>query len=267
MIDLHCHLLPGIDDGPPDVAGAVELARAAAGVGTRTIAATPHLRDDHPLVRPAELEARVGSLREHLGQAGIDLTVVCGGEVDLAWALRASDEDLRLGSYGQRGSDLLVETPYSPLASGFEDMIFRLTARGYRVLLAHPERNTSFQSNPSRLVELTLRGVLVQVTVPSLVTPRRGSRSRRTALDLIRDGHAHVLATDAHRGAGFRPPNLREGLTVAASVAPARARWMVTSAPAAVLAGEPLPYPPVDGGARRRSRWRRGLLARRQSNA
>jgi protein-tyrosine phosphatase len=146
MIDLHCHLLPGIDDGPPDVVGAVELAQAAAGFRTGTIAATPHLRDDHPLVRPAELEARVRPLREHLGQAGLDLTVVCGGEVDLAWALRASDEDLRLGSHGQRGSDLLVETPYPPVASSFEDMVFRLTARGYRVLLAHPERNTSFRA-------------------------------------------------------------------------------------------------------------------------
>jgi len=67
-------------------------------------------------------------------------------------------------------------------------MIFGLTARGDRVHVAHPERNTSFQSNPSRLVELTLRGVLVQVDVPSLVTPRRGSRSRRTALGLIREG-------------------------------------------------------------------------------
>jgi protein-tyrosine phosphatase len=267
MIDLHCHLLPGIDDGPPDIAGAVELARAAAAAGTLTIAATPHLRDDHPLVRPAELEARLRSLRGHLEQAGVDLTVVAGGEVDLAWALRASDEDLRLVSYAQRGSDLLVETPYPPLASSFEDMLFRVTARGYRVLLAHPERNTSFQRNPSRLVELTRRGVLVQVTVPSLVNARRGSRSRRTALDLIRDGHAHVLATDAHRGGGFRTPNLNEGLNAVAAVAPARARWMVTSAPAAVLAGEPLPHPPDDGGARRPPRWRRGPLARRKSEA
>jgi len=267
VIDLHCHLLPGIDDGPDDVAGAIELARAAAADGTRTVAATPHLRDDHPLVRPPELEARLGSLREQLQQAGIDLTVVSGGELDLAWALRASDEELRLVSYGQRGSDLLVETPYPPLAANFEEMLFQLTARGYRVLLAHPERNTSFQSNPSRLVELTQRGVLVQVNVPSLISQRRGSRSRKTALELIRDGHAHVLGTDAHRGAGFRPPNLGEGLAAATSVAPARARWMVTSAPAAVLAGEPLPEPPPDAVPRRRPRWRRGPLARRRPEA
>jgi protein-tyrosine phosphatase len=251
VIDLHCHLIPGIDDGPADDAAALELARAAADNGIRTIAATPHLRDDYPRVRPRELQTGVRRLNEQLRDAEIEVTVVVGGELDLAWALNASADDLRLASYGQRGSDLLLETPYGALPPKFEELVFDLTVRGYRVLLAHPERNPTFQRDPSRLAALARRGVLIQVTAPALFSDRRRSRSRRLALELIRHGVAHVLATDAHGTGRFRRPELAEGVAALANLAPARARWMVTGAPAAVLAGEPLPSPPNE---RRQSR-------------
>jgi protein-tyrosine phosphatase len=253
MIDLHAHLLPGIDDGPPDEAGALALAAEAAAQGVRVMAATPHLREDFPDVRVEDLAARVAALREALARAGVDLEIVSGGEVDILWAQRASDAALRAASYGGRGSDLLVETPYGDLPPLFESLLFQIAARGFRILLAHPERNASFQRDPSRLAALVDRGTLVQVTAASLAAGGR-SRSARLARRLIADGRAHVIASDVHSAAGRRA-TLAEGLAAAAQESPERARWMVTEAPAAILAGDPLAPPPAV--PRRRMRpWR-----------
>ena len=249
MIDLHSHVLPGIDDGPGDIAGSIELARAAERDGVHTLAATPHLRADHPRVRLSELAGRCEDLNARLAEASVDLRVVAGGEVDALWAQAASDDELRLASYGQRGGDLLLETPYGPLPDGFEDLLFRLVLRGFRVLLAHPERNPTLQREPARLAEMVDRGALVQVTALSLARADRGSRSRRLALELVERGHAHVIASDSH-SAEWRAPELSAGVAAAAKVAPARAQWMVTDVPAAILAGDPLPDPPAERSRR-----------------
>ena len=251
LIDLHSHILPGVDDGPSDIDGSIDLARAAELDGVTTMAATPHVRADHPGVRPAELPDRCVELNERLAAAGVGLTVVPGGEVDLLWAQGAADDDLRLVSYGQRGTDLLVETPYGPLPPRFEDVLFRLAVLGYRVLLAHPERNPSFQRSPERIEELVRRGVLVQLTALSLARQDKRSRSRRLALTLVERGLAHVIASDAH-SASWRQPDLSAGVAAAARVAGARAHWMVTEAPAAILAGDALPPAPTQAAARRR---------------
>jgi protein-tyrosine phosphatase len=255
VVDVHAHLLPGIDDGPRDMDAAVALAAEAAVDGVTTIAATPHLRPDHPRVRPSELAERVSSVRRALDQAGVFVDVVAGAEVDLYHATAAGDDELRLASYGQRGTDLLVETPYGELAPGFEDLLFALTARGYRLLLAHPERSPSFQRDPRRLAAIARRGTLLQITAASVAAPRASS-ARRLALALVTEGVAHVIASDQH-GAGIRT-TLSTGVAAAARVAPARAAWMSHTAPAAILAGEPLPPPPPDHRRRRFARRRLG---------
>jgi protein-tyrosine phosphatase len=247
VIDLHTHVLPGVDDGAPDVAAAVQLARDAAAAGVTVLAATPHLRDDHPGVVAGELAGRVQALRDAL--AGVPIELVEGAEVDLGRALAADAEELRLASYGQRGTDLLVETPYGGLPPAFEDLLFRVAARGYRVLLAHPERNRDFQREPRRLAALAERGTLLQVTAASLAEGRRRSSTRRLAHALVAEGVAHVIASDDH-GGGWRA-SLADGVAAAARSAPARARWMVTEAPAAILAGAPLPPLPHERARRR----------------
>ena len=259
MIDLHSHLLPGIDDGAPDLEHALELARAAAAQGTRVLAATPHLRADFPDVRPDELPRRCDEIRAAIADAGIELEVVQGGEAGVMWAVNARDDELKAGSYGARGTDLLVETPYGPLTDTFEELLFTLPKRGYRLLLAHPENNPTFQRSPARLHELVDRGVLLQVTARSLIRPDRKRRPRLLAESLVRDGYAHVLASDAHSGRQLRPPALGAGAAAAAElVGERRAQWLVQDAPAAILAGEPLPEPPPAEHTERRG----GLLGR-----
>jgi len=257
VIDLHSHVLPTIDDGPREMSGAVELARAAAADGVEVLAATPHLRADFPLVRAHELADRCEALRASLDTGAGAPQIVAGAEVDLGWAIDATDEELRLATIGQTGEYVLVETPYGQLFDNFEEALFHhVRLRGPSLILAHPERNPSFQRDPGRLARLVERGVLVQITAPALVPRRRGG-SRKLALALIERGLAHLLASDAHSAAGGRPAGLSGAVAEAARVAPARARWMVTDAPAAVLAGEPLPPPPEETRRPRRGLGRR----------
>jgi protein-tyrosine phosphatase len=255
VLDLHCHILPGIDDGPSTVEESLALARQMEDEDVRAVAATPHLRDDHPGVVPAELASRCKRLQERLDAEGLRLRIVPAGEADLVWALEASDEDLRLVSYLQRGHDLLVETPYSALPSTFEEMLFKLNLKGYRLTLAHPERNPTFQRDPGRLTELVNRGTLIQVTASSLARPPRQSKSAALAHKLVLDGTAHVLASDVHGAAAPGRPSLRKGSEVALGlVGPARTRWLVWEAPAAVLKGEQLPPQPAAVPAPKRGR-------------
>jgi protein-tyrosine phosphatase len=249
VIDLHAHVLPGVDDGAPDLDAAVRLARLAAADGVAVMAATPHLRADHPRVIASELPARVQRLRDELARAGVAIEIVSGAEVDVFHAVKADEEELRLASYGQRGTDVLIETPYGSLPHTLEDMLFRLEARGYRILLAHPERSRDFRLRPRRLMALVKRGTLIQVTAGSLAGRRRSSSTRRFAEALVAEGVAHVIASDDHGGSRA---SLVEGVAAAAFTDAARAEWMVTEAPAAILAGDVLPPAPPPTRARRR---------------
>ena len=244
MIDLHTHVLPGIDDGPDDLAGSVAVAEVAAHGGIRTLVATPHLRADHPGVRPAELAGRARELTEHLRARGLPVEVLPGAEVDLQTAAGLADEELALATLAGNGGDLLVETPYGPPADDFSERVMELAARGFRITLAHPERSPAFQEDPAAVGALVERGVLVQLTARS-VSGRR-TASATTARTLLEHGWAHVLASDAH-AIDRRPPDLGAALSHAAELLPharAELEWMVTAAPRAILDGRPLPERP-----------------------
>ena len=245
LIDVHCHVIPGIDDGPADDSESAALLEALAADGVDMVAATPHFRGDHPAVTPEVVAAestRMGALAD-------TPQVIAGGEVGIDWLTRASEPDLLRATYGQLGKDILLETPAGPLPSQFYDAVFRLKAHGLRIVLAHPERSITFQEQPGKLGELVADGVLVQVNASSLLTTARGSRARSLAFALLDEGAAHLIASDAH-SAGWRPPLLSAAVERAEARIGARARWMVTAAPAAVVAGAPLPPAPRTGGGR-----------------
>jgi protein-tyrosine phosphatase len=251
VIDLHTHVLPGIDDGPDDLAGSVAVAEVAAHGGVRTLVATPHLRADYPLVRPRDLAERTRRLTAHLRERRLPVEVLPGAEVDLQAAAALPDADLRLATLGGNGSDLLVETPYGDLPADFEAQVLAIAARGFRVTLAHPERSHALAAEPDRVGALVARGVLVQLTARSL-----GSRPSATAKLLFERGWAHVLATDAH-ALDRRPPDLGASLRQAGDAFPharAELEWMVTAAPQAIVAGRALPERPAR--QRRRGRLR-----------
>lgn len=231
------------------------MARAAAGAGTATLAATPHLHPDFPGVRVEELSERCTQLRAELEREQIALKLVSGAEVSLTWALEASDEQLAAASYRAQGSDLLIETPFTQ-AVGIDRFLHRLRAKGYRITLAHPERNARFQQDPSPLRELVEQGVLLQVNADSLLGPGAGRSTKRVARELVGGGLAHVIASDGHRGERWRPVVRLAAAVDAASelVGPERAAWMTQAAPAAILDGSELPAAPPISKPRRRGR-------------
>lgn len=240
MIDLHSHVLPGIDDGPADQAASIAMMHAYAADGVDTVVATPHLRADFPAVHPAEIADRCRAVET--AAEGIAVRIAAGGEVSLTWALDASDEDLRAVSLDQRGRDLLIETPPNPLGPGVEDALFSVAVRGYRLTLAHPELSQSFHRRPDRLAEFAGRGILLQVTSSALQRSPRRAKSAALAHAIVRGGLCSAIASDAHSPGPWRPPELAAGVTAAARISnPARAEWLVTDAPAAILAGDPLP--------------------------
>ena len=222
------------------------MARSAADSGIATIVATPHLRSDFPAVRVDQLAARCEALRETIGREGIPLVLVSGAEVSLPWALEASDEELALASYGQRGTDLLIETPTMNTAV-INGLLSALQMRGYRVTLAHPERSRHFQRNDDLLRRLVADGVLLQVNADSLLRAGGGRGAQRLASRLLTDGLAHAIASDAHRATAWRPvTQLAKAVAVAAElVGPERARWMVQTVPAAILEGAEIPDAPA----------------------
>jgi len=243
MIDLHCHLLPAVDDGPQTLEESIAMARAAYQDGVRTIMVTPHALDweqVHPGQDARESVAReVRALETALHQAGIPLTLVAGMEVHYDLDLETRLRSGRARPLGQ-GRYVLVELPFLQYSLHLEQVMFRLQLQGWKPLLSHPERYVYYQQSPDLLVPLVERGVLVQVTVDSLLG-ETGQPARETAQRLLRRGLVHCLASDGHTAGGPRAPLLSPGVRAAARVVGLRrAQAMVTEVPERILAGKPL---------------------------
>ncbi|HEY0414873.1 MAG TPA: CpsB/CapC family capsule biosynthesis tyrosine phosphatase, partial [Gaiellaceae bacterium] len=144
MIDLHSHVLPGLDDGTRTLEEALALCVAAAADGIEVLAATPHVRDDYPTT-PDQIDDALASLRA----AAPAVELVAGAELDLA-ELERPDEELHRFALGG-GPWLLVETPYLGWPLDLADRLFRARLRGFRAVLAHPERNHDVQERPELL--------------------------------------------------------------------------------------------------------------------
>lgn len=252
--DIHAHVLPGIDDGPAELEGTLALIRAAAAAGISTLAATPHLRADFPDVRVGELAERCAAVREAMSGERLAVEIVPGAEVSLTWALEAGENDLRLASYHQRGTDLLVEAP-SIEVPRLDALLYTLRVRGLRITLAHPERVPQFQADQAPLRDLVTQGVLLQVNAGSLIPGHGSQRARRLAEELCTQGLAHVIASDGHRDASWRPISVFAAGVGALSelVGLERAEWMASTAPLAILRGAELPSAPAIVQKRR---WR-----------
>jgi protein-tyrosine phosphatase len=252
VIDLHSHILPGLDDGAVDLAESLSLARAAVADGIRVIAATPHVREDYPTT-VAEMEAGVRELRLALEEDGIRLEVVPGGELALEELAHVSPEERRRFGLGGNPNVLLLETPYGGWPLAFPEIVARLVAEGTTPVIAHPERNRDAAENPEHVAALVERGALVQVTAAS-VDGRLGRAVRQCAENLLDMELVHLLASDAH-GAGVR----EIGLAAAREAVGDRAlgTWLTEDVPRAIIAGDDLPLRPATLPSRRERSWLR----------
>lgn len=233
--ELHFHILPGVDDGPRNVEETLELAAMALEDGTTTVVATPHV---HSVVVD-ELPDRVGEVRRHLAGAGLALEVRCGGELAFDDVPAITDAELELLAHGPPSDRwVLLEAPLRHTGARGEDFAEAaeaLRARGYGVLVAHPERSPALLAGGLGLVRDELAaGSVLQLNATSLLG-RHGTDARELALSLALDGLAAVVASDAHRPT--RGPVLGAALEalLAGGVPPPAARDMVDTAPRAIL--------------------------------
>jgi protein-tyrosine phosphatase len=250
MIDLHSHILPGVDDGPRTLEGSLEIARAAVADGIETIAATPHVRWDYPTTAD-EMLAALTVLREEIAAAGVPLRLLSGGELDLEPLVTLDEDELRRFGLAGNPEYLLVEFPYTGWPLGLPELVFRLMSARMTPVIAHPERNEVVQRAPERLEPLLRAGALVQVTAAS-VDGRIGRKSERCALDLIDRGWAHMIASDAHE-AVIRSIGMSEAADRVGDEA--LAHWLTDEMPRAVVENTPLPTRP-EPTRRRRRLWR-----------
>ena len=243
MIDLHSHVLPGLDDGAADLDEAVAICRGAAADGITVLAATPHVRHDYPTT-PAQMAAGLAAVR---AAAGDLVRLVPGGEIDLG-ELARPDEELRRFALGGNPAYLLVETPYVGWSLQLPEQLFRLRLAGITPVLAHPERNAAVQAKPDLLEPIVAGGTLVQLTAAS-VDGRLGRRASACAEELLERRLAHLIASDAHT------PDVRAiGMAAAAASLgdDELARWLTFDVPNAIVEGERVPPRPGSGPLRRR---------------
>lgn len=194
-VDLHCHILPGIDDGSPDLATSLALARAAVADGIGTILATPHHLDRHYVNSAGKVQVATAAFQEQLDDLKISLRVFAGQEVHLNGQLTADLGDV-LGMDAQRRY-VLLEFPHEMVPAYADEVIFQLACDGMTPVIAHPERNAELIAHPEKLYNLIERGSLAQVTATSLVGTF-GKQVKRTAEEFVRCGLVQVVASDAH---------------------------------------------------------------------
>lgn len=253
MVDLHSHVLPGVDDGPDTLQESIALCRAARREGTRVMVATPHVSGDYPDVTAAVIHEKVAEVNGALRAAGIELTVRTGAEVALSRVGELSDRDLELLCLGG-GRYLLLELPWTSAVSGALGALRTLAHRGVGIVVAHPERSPMVQRDDGLARELVELGVLCCLDAGSL-TPRADRHTRAAAWRLLGDGLAHVFASDCH-DAVRRPPELSSALA-RVGLSDAQIDYFAGAAPRAILDGEEsAPAPAVR--RRRRGFWPRG---------
>jgi protein-tyrosine phosphatase len=227
MTDIHCHILPGIDDGPRTLDESVSMARMAADDGIIRIVATPHI--NYELTDPVLIQTMVSELNARLSDEGINLKVYAGADVSAV-----IDPSLVVAYTVNESRYLLLEFPYGRIPANARGTVFRFASAGFRPIVTHPERNWSVISNPALVPELIESGALMQVTAGS-ITGEFGPEVAGCSKRLLKGGFVHFIATDAH-SAVRRQPLLSEAVSLAGMMIGDRAALsLVRDNPEAVL--------------------------------
>lgn len=237
MIDLHCHLLPGIDDGPDDLPTALKLAQHAVASGIRAATVTPHMHAGRYENRALGIRQLAENFQAELDHRGIALRIKAAAEVRLdhdvlTWV--AEGQVPYLGTW-EGENVMLLELPHSHVPVGADKLVEWLLKQRIRPMIAHPERNKDIMRNVGKLVPFVRLGCLFQVTAGA-VAGSFGEPARVRAVDLLERAWVTILASDAHN-LESRPPELEPGRAEAARVVGDAESWNLVRHRPALIAG------------------------------
>ena len=240
MIDIHCHILPGVDDGPSSMAESVAMAKQAVADGIETVVATPHTFNEIYDNPAGEVNTRVARLRETFSKEDLTLDLRPGSDAHIC--VRMAEKILagEAATIDNTGRYILVEFPTQIIPPGSKDELFQLKLKDITPVITHPERNPVFQQRMETLYDLVAMGCLLQITAMS-ITGEFGEEAMVFAHRLLDLRLAHIIATDAHSPKS-RPPILSPAVEAAARVMGSikEAEEMVTVRPQAILDGKPV---------------------------
>lgn len=251
--DIHCHILPGIDDGAKDWDDTLAMARLAADDGTSTIIATPHQLGSWAQNRGDEIRALVDECNERLSAEKIPLSVLAGGEIRIEQGLIESLVTGELVTLGDHRRHVLLELPHE-LYLPIDGLMQELAARRIAVVLAHPERNEGLLRQPDLAVDLVEAGCLTQLTAGS-VCGTMGSHVCDMAEWMITEGLVHIVSTDAHSPRVRRPLMSRAYDRICALVDVETANDLCSRNPGRIAAGRSIEAGRREVRRRRRTSW------------
>jgi protein-tyrosine phosphatase len=239
VIDIHCHLLPGIDDGPDRLEESLELCQIAVADGITHAVVTPHIHPGRWDNTRQSIDAAVNELRRALADMGIPLQLGFAAEVRLSDEVIAQVRENTIPFYGQVDGYrvMLLEFPHSHIVPGSEKLTSWLLDNGVRPLIAHPERNKQVMGDVSRLRPFIESGCWLQLTAGS-VTGNFGAKAQAIAMQLLDDDAVAVLASDAHN-TGARAPALKHTYDyIVRGYGKDRANRLLVNTPAAIVADQ-----------------------------
>jgi protein-tyrosine phosphatase len=249
MVDIHCHILPGLDDGAKTMEIAVEMAESAISEGITHVIATPHANAEYPF-RPELVRARRDELQARV-ESRLQILTGCDFHLSYENVLEIQHDTMRY-TLNQKNY-VLVEFADYAIPPNIDDTLHTLRLLGLNLIITHPERNGLIRHQPEKLWRWLRQGCYVQVTAQSLLG-RFGKDTAKIVMRWLEDERVHFVASDAHSNAG-RPLKLRESYElVARRLGEERARALFTENPMAALEGRQLPYqpePPEDKEAAR----------------
>jgi len=234
MIDIHCHILPGLDDGPRTMDEALAMARMAVGDGIHTLVASTHITPGVYENSPDRIVAAAEAFGDRLNREGIPMRIIPGAEVHITPELvHGEGRCLRIN---RDTPYFLFELPHDLVPPGSERLAEALLGKGWVPVIPHPERNRELQRRPEKLEPFVKMGCLVQITAMSL-TGEFGPSAQTVAEQFMKEGRAHLIATDAHNTVK-RPPILSRALRRAEALVGAEAaRAMVFETPEKIVNG------------------------------
>jgi len=244
MLDFHSHILPGLDDGAPDMDTALEMARIAVADGITEMVATPHYIEGSMENGIETTLSKVEEFQRALDEQSIPLKVFPGAEIYLSPETSKLLVGGELMTVNNKGKYLLVELPMQNVPDYVENILFELKVSGVTPIIAHPERNLELASNPNLILELVLKGYLLQINSGS-VKGLYGKQVRKTAQLLIRNGLVHLVGSDAH-SMGERSPKVREAMYITERLKHGQREKIADCGNIVLIGGEVTPESPTE---------------------